>query len=42
LYSRGFLISEITGRNADVPADEMKMVLEAVMPRAKVVWPMAK
>jgi hypothetical protein len=36
LYSRGFLISDMTGRNADVPAPEQKIVEAAVIPAAKV------
>jgi hypothetical protein len=40
LYSRGLRISDMTGRKAEVPAPEQKMVLAAVMPAAKVGWPM--
>jgi hypothetical protein len=40
LYSRGFLISDMTGKKADVPAPEQKMVDAAVMPAAKVGCPM--
>lgn len=36
LKSRGRRISLMTGRKADVPALEMKMVAVAVMPSAKV------
>jgi hypothetical protein len=39
LYSRGFRISDMTGRKAEVPAPEQKMVLAAVMPAAKVGFP---
>lgn len=36
LKSLGFFISLITGRNAEVPAPEQKMVDAAVIPAAKV------
>jgi hypothetical protein len=36
LYSLGFLISEMTGKNAEVPAPEQNMVEAAVIPAAKV------
>lgn len=36
LKSLGFFISLITGRNADVPAPEQKIVDAAVIPAANV------
>lgn len=38
-YSCGRRISDMTGRKAEVPAPEQKIVLAAVMPAAKVGWP---
>jgi hypothetical protein len=40
LYSRGLRISDMTGKKADVPAPEQKIVEAAVIPAAKVGWPM--
>ena len=39
LNSRGLRISDMTGRKAEVPAPEQKIVLAAVIPAAKVGWP---
>lgn len=36
LYSLGFLISDMTGKKAEVPAPEQKMVEAAVIPAPKV------
>jgi hypothetical protein len=36
LYSAGFRISEMTGTKATGPADETKIVAEAVTPEEKV------
>jgi hypothetical protein len=36
LKSSGFLISAMTGINADVPAEDTKIVAEAVIPAIKV------
>ena len=35
-YSLGFLISDMTGKKADVPAPEQKIVEAAVIPAANV------